>query len=380
MKNLIPRKTVFKSLGTGFLLIVALGCGIGIGQYRRSHAKQLTALKSAISYVLPTPDKPYKGEGEILRDAFTKPISPGEKIYSQITSLDGIKQVNDAIFLPIELFFDAYQNITLGKTEQLELDNGATKLVKLRYTLGGRVYSAYAYGRLDSSSKTKQAALIIPGSGLNQSSAIYKKDPDNYHFGVFDALGPDYNVFVFIKPNEDVLAFHDGRAKLDESFFVNWHLNRGSSYSAAYIAQSLAFTKFLQSNYKDVAVIGLSQGGAAAMLNVLQSEPEAAIIASGYSVIAEQKAEGSGFNQIIIPNVSKLLVPERLTKQMAVMKTNFLFTWGKRETGGYKIEAEECLTCVMLKEARNANFVIHDGGHVFPVSEIQSWLKSKGQG
>ena len=110
------------------------------------------------------------------------------------------------------------------------------------------------------------AALIIPGSGINQSSRIYGNDPSNYHFGIMEALGSSFNKYVLIKPNEDCLAFHNGRQKLNNGFIINWLLDHEAFYSAHYITSSLAITKFLQDKYDKVVVAGLSQGGAAALL------------------------------------------------------------------------------------------------------------------
>jgi len=363
----LPKLVVLTSiLGTVF------GYGIGVGHYHWPPFAQLYAVKNML---LGWPvGGPYRGEAELLEYAFTEAIIPGEKVFPPIRSLDGIRQANDAIFMTSTLFYEAYENIMVTKVDQLRLDNGATKVIKVEYTLGGRSYTAYAYGEVLVKKKKNKAALIIPGSGENQSHAIYNNDRHNYHYGILDALGADYEIFVVIKPNEDVLAFHDGRAKMNESFIVNWQLNRGSSYSASYITQSLAIAKYLKIEYDVFVVAGLSQGGAAALLCSLQSEPDAAIIASGYSVVSQSKAEWSSFSQIIIPHVAEVLAPAQLMLRLSALKTRYLFTWGTQEIGVYKMEAQEHATCLELKKVENAQCCIHEGGHVFPVDPIRRFL------
>ena len=158
----------------------------------------------------------------------------------------------------------------------------------------------------------------------------------------------------------------------------NWHLNHGGSYSASYIAQSLAFSKFLKEKYSQLVVAGLSQGAQAALLNSLQSAPDAEVIASGYSVIYE-KIEYAGWQQIIIPGISSVLRSDSLINRIKKMRTDFFLSWGKREYGTFRIEAEEQRACQALLALKSDNIecIFHDGGHVFPVQEIRDLLAKK---
>lgn len=183
--------------------------------------------------------------------------------------------------------------------------------------------------------------------------------------------------FVLIKPNEDCLAIHNGIAKLDRLFYIDWLLNQGASYSALYIAHSLAITKYLQEKYDKVLVAGLSQGGFAALLNALQSRPTAAIIASGFSII-DEKVQLANYEAIIIPGLDKKFSTDEIRSSIQRLPTtNFLFTYGKREEGTYKIEAEERLTCNYLSSLKNVECEIHNGGHVFPQDSIRRFLSNR---
>ena len=108
------------------------------------------------------------------------------------------------------------------------------------------------------------------------------------------------DVYVFVKPNEDFAAIHDGKRKLDYAGISTYLLNKGGSYSAHYVANSIALEKYLQSKYARTVVLGLSQGGDAALLNALQTRPTAAVVASGFSVLDEVLSWANS-EQIIVP-------------------------------------------------------------------------------
>lgn len=359
------------------ILVVALGAtfayGVGVGKYRWFPHDNLAAVKHTL---LPAHHRlpEYQGEEELLRFAFTNPVIQGEMLLPPINTLEDIRKANETIFLPVEHFFDAYRNIRILEDREITLNASPERTKALAFELGGREYDAYAYFSEKEAGDRKRAVLIIPGSGINQSSGLFLSDSRNYHYDIMSAF-PNDDVYVFIKPNEDAYAFHRGAVKLDDAFIVNWHLNRGSSYSAAYIAQSIAFSKFLKTRYTEVVVAGLSQGGGAALLNALQSKPDYAIIASGFSIINDN-AEWSGFNQIVIPDVGSTL--DSIADPISRLQTRFLFTWGEQEIGTYRIEAMERLSAQKLETLQNATTLIHPGGHIFPVEAIVEFLNGEG--
>jgi len=185
-------------------------------------------------------------------------------------------------------------------------------------------------------------------------------------------------VFTLIKPNEDFLAWHDGKGKkISGDFIWNWHLNREGSYSVSYLVESLAFTKWMQDCFERTLIAGLSQGGAAAMLNALQSKPDRAIVASGLSVINDL-AEWSGHNQLIgVPGYAALSMSDHLVDRLKQSPTQWFFSWGKQEMGTYKIEASEQRTADVISHLPNVVTVIHDEGHVFPMQAIRSFLANR---
>jgi len=117
----------------------------------------------------------------------------------------------------------------------------------------------------------------------------------------------------------------------------------------------------------------LSQGGGAAVYNVLQSKPDAAVIASGFSII-NKHAQWSGHNQIILPGLRKRLSHETIRGKFQKIPTRFLFTYGKKEIGTYRIEVTQGLSRAFLAPCKNVEVRVHDGGHEFPTQLVAEFL------
>jgi hypothetical protein len=126
-------------------------------------------------------------------------------------------------------------------------------------------------------------------------------------------------------------------------------------------------------DYDKVVVAGLSQGGAATLLNALQSHPQVAIIASGFSVV-NAWVKGAGYNQILIPGLQQRWTNEAMRARMQEIPTRFLFTYGQEETSTYKMEAYERLTCRYFAALPNVECGIHANGHIFPVEIMRQFL------
>lgn len=321
------------------------------------------------------PANPEPGR-EIFERAFSDPIIENEMLYPALTSLDDIYEMNSTLLMPVEHFFTAYEKLQIEAAETLELDSGATHLLHVTYSLGGDTYHGHAYAPAVQDTD-KPASLTIPGSGFNCSEPIYRKDPASYHDGILDALGDGITNYVFIKPNEDCLAFHNGEGKVSGDFFINWLLNNATSFSAAYIVSAMAITKWLQQRHESVVVTGLSQGGGAALLTSLQSQPTAAVIASGFSVIME-RIHWSGHNQIIIPGIGQDYSNENVRKKITASPTQFLFTYGRQETLIYGLEAQEHYSCDFLSPCPNVRCEAHEGGHIFHEAITSDFLRNLG--
>lgn len=357
--------------------LVFFAYGVGVGHYQWPPFWQIEEVKNTLTQLLPERAVEYRGEAELLVYAFTDPVEETDLYYPPITDLEGIRRANDRIFMLRQGFETAYEDLQVLAAEQLNQPQGVVPVVRVRFEYQDREHEAFAYGRLPPVCEgNNSASLIIPGSGLNQSLGIATGDKANYHHGILDALNAGGGeIFTLIKPNEDFLAWHDGNGKkLSGDFIWNWHLNREGSYSVSYLVQSLAFMKWMQDCFDRAMVAGLSQGGAAAMLNALESRPDLAIVSSGHSIV-NNLAEWSGPGQLIgVPGLGALSTPHHLADRLAHTQTQWFFSWGTKERGTYKIEANEERTATVISHLPNVRTVIHDDGHIFPVEAIQIFL------
>lgn len=389
-------RDIFKVLRRAFYGIVIGSTfiyGVGVGHYQLPPFQLLYELKdrlhpsaSSDSPATPTgnaehaPSQPYQGERELLQFAFVAPTISGQLLKDAITNLSGIRSANESILVRIEGFESAYKAIEHVGVRHHTLDAGATSIIEIQFRFQGRTHSAYAYGPGPGAcNRSEGASLIVPGSGDNQSSAIAKADPQNYQFGILDALGEGNpgRIYKLIKPNEDALAWHDGNSKkLGGAFIWNWHLNRGGSYSASYLVQGMALAKWMKDCFSRTALAGLSQGGTAAFLIGLQGEFDRVVVASGYSIL-NREAEWSDPNQIAgVPAYGDLNEPSNLAARLSASPSRWLFSWGMEESGAYLMEAHERVTAAFIEHLPNVEIEIHKSGHAYPFDRIIRFLKS----
>lgn len=354
------------------LVIVAFGIGAGAGAVGYKNIAHWMKKSSS-----ETPLPAYDRQQELLRDAFTDELISGEKLVNapcktaQDVHAILAGQFTATVPSSANLYDDLVVGAPAGKgTGRLNVYYQYHFEPKTRIQLQ---QSGWAYSSATSSARNK-AVLIIPGSGMNESSKIFRNDPRDYHGDIAQlAAGSGADVYVLVKPNEDFLAIHDGKKKLSYNFITNHLINSGRSYSGQYLCDALAIVKYLQKQYNAVYVVGLSQGGAAALYVALQSQPTGAVVASGYSV-TQEIIESSGPNQIILPGIESKYTPAAIRGLIEKSPTRFLFTYGRKELGGYRVEAEEGLTAKAFASLGNVKFVVHDGGHVFAREAVKEFL------
>lgn len=132
----------------------------------------------------------------------------------------------------------------------------------------------------------------------------------------------------------------------------------------------------MNSCFDDMALFGLSQGGAAVLLVGLQSEPKFAAVASGHSILF-QHALPAGADQIVgVPGYFDGFHEEILFSRIRESPTHWLFTWGKREIGIYGLEARGGPTYEALKGLENVTVFGHESGHVFPGAWPENFFQS----
>lgn len=314
-------------------------------------------------------------DADILRYGFIDPVATDWLLQEPIRTVAGIRAANNAIFMLADGFENCYECITVQGATELSDRTNTQHAVRVDFSYRGAGYTALAYGRLPSSCGVGSAALVIPGSGLNQATSIINRDAANVHRGILDALGSTSRTYALVKPNEDALAWHDGNGgKLTGDMIWNYHVNRGGSYSVSYLAQSLAFVKWMKSCFDKTVVAGVSQGGAAAMINALQSKPTAAVVSAGHSLLFDQ-VEYAGHNQLLnVPGYASLAKSATLAKALGSSPTTWLFTWGRADSDVYKVEADTGFTASYIEPLPNVDVSIHDGAHEFPVEDVRTFV------
>ena len=136
----------------------------------------------------------------------------------------------------------------------------------------------------------------------------------------------------------------------------------------------MAFVKWAKTIYGKTAIAGLSQGGAASLYVAILAHPSIAIVSSGHSVVFND-VNISDANQLLgVPGYADLFQKENLRSELQNSKTNYFFSFGKMEGSYYGIESRNKPTASYLKGLENVEVAIHEGGHQFPVKEIQEYL------
>ena len=312
---------------------------------------------------------------DILRFGFVDPVATDWLLHDPINTVAGVRSSNNAVFMLAEGFENSFDCITVQAATELTNRTNTRHAVRVAYRYRGTDFTALAYGRLPTSCGIGSAALVIPGSGQNQATSIVDRDASNVHRGILDALGSVTQTYALVKPNEDSLAWHDGKGmKLTGDMIWNYHINRGGSYSVSYMVQSLAFVKWMKTCFDKTVVAGVSQGGAATLLNALQSKPTAAVVSSGHSLLFDQ-IEYAGHNQLLnVPGYASLAKSVNLVAALAASPSSWLFSWGRLDSDIYKVEAETGFTASYIRPLANVDVSIHDGGHEFPVADVRAFV------
>jgi len=308
---------------------------------------------------------PPDGEARYLEWAFRDPLPDGPLLNPPVRDLESlVDQLEEFAVVGNDGFFDAYQTIVVGALTSL-----GGELVQLDYSAMGKAAKAYAYFR-KSRTGSNCAVLVIPESGHNKSSATLKSGV----FGIADAC----DAYVLIKPNADYRAVHDGRHKLRREMFVLGLLRRGFSYSVTYLVEALALEKYIKGKYASRGVAGLSQGGEAALLVALQSKPDFAVVASGFSVLQRQVTMGE-IDQIIIPGIYNVYTLDHLRGELARNQTRYLFTFGERESLYYGVDAAARKSCHFLDSIGSPGVacVIHGGAHEMPIEVVLPFIRNQ---
>ncbi|MBX2990048.1 MAG: hypothetical protein KF749_02655 [Bacteroidetes bacterium] len=352
---------------------VSFTLGMLVGVYQYPPYAQLRSLRNMLVGESAHSNS-VASNNDLLSLAFTDPIGADTLLLPPVSSISAAHNELKKLVIPVELFWDAYAGISLSNESFETLIVGNNKVVGVPYRLSNEERISYAYFEPARRRDLTTAAIVIPGTGINQSTALMQRTQGNYHGHVLDSLVEFCDTYVAVKPNEGFLAIHDGTRKLNYQFIVNYLISEGGSYSSYYLVNAMALTKYLKARYEKVVVVGLSQGGLAALLISLQAHPTAAIVSSGFSIV-NYRLTHAGLSQILIPGLYKHYSEDELFSQISKMPTQFMLTYGAEESGLYALEYEKKLTEKKFNQLENIRFLYHDGGHEFPLHGVSDFFR-----
>lgn len=353
-----------RKIGLIFTALIALSAsffyGVGVGIYQLPPFKTIQQAKNTFF-----PKSPHANEEAFFQSMFT------EELVKDVPLLNPPLPHNwDAIANAVEKemgtihteqYFTAFHKLQIGEPEYVD------DIIAIPYELGTQKGTAYAY--LIPGKSTKIGSLIIPGSGSNQASAI--KYQRGYHGPITDLTTQYSDTFIQIKPNHDSRALHNGTGRLSSIYTVVTLLRKGSCYSTSYLIEALALAKYIQKNYDHSAILGLSQGGEAALFTALQAEPSFALIASGFSVYSWQMASANS-EQIHTPDLYQHFSLSEIKRRINEQKTTYYFSFGEQEKGIYGIDATKESTKKFLENnsLHPIFYSLHPAGHTFDESQV----------
>lgn len=249
-------------------------------------------------------------------------------------------------------------------------------LVTLDFQLNGKHATAYStYSPTSSPADREIAFLVLPGSNPNQTTELMiGSGYHNTNCYIKNILSGHGDVFILCKPLEDYRALRWNDKKLNSSDYITPGLNYiyhyldsvDRPYGINYLVEAMALMKYLKTHYRKVMLLGCSQGGYASLLLSLQTEPDATLIASGYSKYID---DDSLFQYELMQNFKQLPLQynSNLVKsKLSVSPTDYLFCWPDNDSYWYQFEHDTHGTQAFLGNMKNISYFYDYSGHSFP--------------
>ncbi|MBU3677304.1 MAG: hypothetical protein FGM54_09045, partial [Chitinophagaceae bacterium] len=218
-------------------------------------------------------------------------------------------------------------------------DSNYYRAQQLCFKLNNDTGYAFCYKNPSSITHPKIAFIIIPGSGINQATAIAIYNPGNYHnntCAIAQNCLPYGDVYTYVRPNEDFASFWT-TTPIGEFKKLNYLAQTSKTnlanknWAANCYIQIIALTKYLQTKYDKVVVLGLSSGAWGVMFSSLQTEPDGALLASGYSISFNDQTYSSNFNQMQYDGMFSSHPIDSVRQTIRAQKTQFLFSYGAND-------------------------------------------------
>lgn len=366
MRRISSGRRYALAAGAVCVLLGVFGYGVGVGRYELF---PFSLVRGAFRMVVPPPDPGAESPADL---AFSEPLIPSPQLLDEpVTGLEEAAERIRPLMLPAEAFFESGDAVTALGDSRVK-----SSLVKVEGVISGQSVDSYAYMIAREESRTDCVVLVVPGTGANQAWEMLHRE--GYQGDVVDVLLEECDVAIQVKPNEGPRAIHNGRRKLDPLWVYALMINEGSSYAGRYLTEAVGLMAWLKAEYDVVGLSGLSQGGRAAMLIAMESEPDFLIVASGWT-IRNREIWPAGVGQIVVPSLHAEYPRDHIRRRLRDMKTAVLLSYSPNEWGPYGQEAKSGRTCSYLEEGGvDVNCVIHPYGHAYPVDAVAGFVREAG--
>lgn len=257
---------------------------------------------------------------------------------------------------------------------------------RLPFTIDTTTSDVYFY-KNNALADTNTAFLIVTGTGVNQAVGVALFDPNNYHNAtckIAKKCRTYGDVYTFVRPNDDFLNFwatntNGVRKTMSYSYMSTKSNLLGINWAANCYIQINALIKYLKSKYKKVIVLGLSAGSWGAFFPTLQAEPDAAQIASGYSIFfTDVTSWFGGATQLAFDGLFANHQIDTVKKIIANQKTEYLFSYGANDgvtfmsTENSNHSTQSFLNTPTLLP--NTNFFYNFTTHRFPCEALDTFF------
>ena len=294
----------------------------------------------------------------------------------QKMSVSDILERDTAINYTMDTFEAAHNYMIFGNKNPF---------VKAKFELNNKV--AYTYALIDSTSapvyNTDHAFVIISGTGTNLLKQIF--DGNGYHdlnCYVRNLLKPYGDIYIMSMPNEDHRAIFFNKKKatslptVQPPYMLTYLNAANKSLGLNRLIETVAMIKFLKTKYKKVFVLGLSTGGKVALWASLLSEPDAALISSGYSVLVDNDYNSQLINSMTYGNYLLVYDKDSTRSRLSQLHTQFLFTLAQNDTPIAQSDIDNGYTKNFFSTLSNTSFFYNYTKHAFPpCPAIDSFLQ-----
>lgn len=302
-------------------------------------------------------------------------------VNDSISSMQQLQQrfVADFPFTPLDLDSSTVSNIVLSDLTYANdvnigfnaypwIYNQTDPVMRMPYMLNGKVDTAYtAFTPSLAGGNCKTAFLLIHGNGNNTTSELLQGiGYACLHCNVKSQCLQHGDVYTYCKPNEDWRAIYWNRRKLNE-YVVNYCEAMGTNYGTNYLIETIALVKALKSKYSKVIILGISEGGYTALLNLLNTEPDGAIISGGYSINFDTYTPSQFILSARFGSAPQYYDRDSVKSKINQLQTNTLFTWGEGDDVALMDpEHDFHYTENFLNNYTNCSYFYNFNYHTFP--------------